>query len=173
MVFHSGGPSGKLSGVARHITDDHAVIAAPFGRLRVSLRAGAVVDVSFLGAHARLRAPATAAGRQACSALQRYLRDPRARLEVPFVPQGTAFQQRVWRALRAIPSGEVRSYGQLARRLKTSARAVGGACRANPIAIVIPCHRVVAAAGEGGFMGRTAGRAMTLKRWLLEHERGR
>ena len=103
-------------------------------------------------------------------ALTGYFRDPRAKRKILLAPAGTLFQQRVWRALRRIPSGQVRSYGQLARTLGTSARAVGGACRANPIPVLIPCHRVVAATGEGGFMGKTAGRAMTIKRWLLHHE---
>ncbi len=131
------------------------------------------MDVSFQGAHTRLRAPVTAAGRRAGSALRRYLGNPRIRFDVPLALEGTAFQKRVWRALRDIPVGKTIGYGELARRLKTSARAVGGACRANPVPIVIPCHRVVAAGGEGGFMGRTRGRAMALKRWLLQHERGR
>jgi methylated-DNA-[protein]-cysteine S-methyltransferase len=64
------------------------------------------------------------------------------------------------------------TYGELAQRLKSSARAVGNACRRNPIAIVVPCHRVVAASGDGGFMGKRTGHALAIKRWLLAHERG-
>jgi methylated-DNA-[protein]-cysteine S-methyltransferase len=60
----------------------------------------------------------------------------------------------------------------LARRIKSSARAIGNACRANPVPIVVPCHRVVAVNGDGGFMGKRGGRALALKRWLLAHERG-
>lgn len=105
--------------------------------------------------------------------LVQYFRDPRAKRNIPLAPAGTPFQRRVWRALCRIPPGQVRSYGELARALGTSARAVGGACRANPIPVLIPCHRVVSANGEGGFMGKTAGRAMTLKRWLLRHEQRR
>lgn len=149
------------------------MIAAPFGRLSVSLAHGAVVDVSFVPAGARLSVARTAPGRRVSKALRQYLQDAsRGRLpRTALAPAGTDFQKRVWRELMRIAPGEVRTYGELARRLGTSARAVGGACRANPIPILIPCHRVVAAGGEGGFMGRTRGSAMALKRWLLEHER--
>ena len=83
-------------------------------------------------------------------------------------PAGTPFQQRVRRALLTIPLGAVKTYGQLAAGLNTSSRAIGQACRSNPIAIIIPCHRVVAAVGIGGYMGATG--HIYIKRWLLEHE---
>ncbi|MGH8800240.1 MAG: methylated-DNA--[protein]-cysteine S-methyltransferase, partial [Casimicrobiaceae bacterium] len=77
----------------------------------------------------------------------------------------------VWDALATIPVGESRTYGELARSLHTAPRAVGGACGANPIALVIPCHRVVGSQGSlGGFMGVTAGDPIAIKRWLLTHE---
>lgn len=85
-------------------------------------------------------------------------------------PSGTPFQQRVWQALMAIPPGEVVTYGELARQLDSSPRAVAGACRANPIPILIPCHRVIAANGPGGYMGKVAGRELAIKQWLLRHE---
>ncbi len=66
-------------------------------------------------------------------------------------PPGTPFQQRVWQALQAIPYGSVRTYGELAHELGSAPRALGGACGANPIAILIPCHRVVSSQGLGGF----------------------
>ena len=92
---------------------------------------------------------------------------------LPLETGGTDFQRRVWNALQRIPAGKVLSYGELARKLKTGPRAVGNACRANPIPVVIPCHRVVAANGKGGFMGKTGGKALAIKDWLLTHERGR
>jgi methylated-DNA-[protein]-cysteine S-methyltransferase len=82
---------------------------------------------------------------------------------------GTRFQQRVWRALRAIPFGETRSYGQLAAELGNAraSRAVGAANRRNPLSIVAPCHRVIGATGElRGFAG-----GLDVKRYLLAHER--
>jgi methylated-DNA-[protein]-cysteine S-methyltransferase len=110
---------------------------------------------------------ATCAG----AALARYFGgDPAALADLPVAPAGTPFQRRVWQRLSAIPPGEALSYGALARELGTSARAVGGACRTNPIPLVIPCHRVVAANGLGGYSGERGGDWLAKKRWLLVHE---
>jgi methylated-DNA-[protein]-cysteine S-methyltransferase len=88
----------------------------------------------------------------------------------PLKLAGTPFQQKVWTALRQIPPGITRTYGELARQLGTAPRAIGSACRSNPILLFVPCHRVVAATGAGGFAGETAGRWMEIKRWLLARE---
>jgi methylated-DNA-[protein]-cysteine S-methyltransferase len=88
--------------------------------------------------------------------------------DVPLAPQGTPFQHRVWDALVEIPFGVVRSYGQLAQAIgrPTASRAVGAANGRNPIAIIVPCHRVIGANGElTGYAG-----GLPIKRWLLEHE---
>ncbi len=84
--------------------------------------------------------------------------------------QGTDFQKRVWKVLARIAPGSVRTYGDIARELNTSPRAVGNACRSNPTPIIIPCHRVISASGIGGFAGTTSGRRLDIKRWLLNHE---
>lgn len=146
-----------------------AVIAAPFGRLGIHARE-ALTSIDFVSTRIPLQPPRTLLARQVCAQLKAYFADPRTRFDLPLAPDGTLFQQRTWRALQRIPSGTVRTYGELARSLQSAPRAVGGACRANPIPIVVPCHRVVAANGPGGFMGATRGRAMDIKRWLLEHE---
>ncbi len=107
--------------------------------------------------------------------LEHYFTNPKT----PFhtrarAPSGTAFQQRVWQAISTIPCGETRSYGQLAELLETAPRAVGGACRANPLPLVVPCHRVIAStSGNGGFLGQSANQGMSanIKQWLLDHER--
>ena len=150
-----------------------AVIAAPFGRLGITLKDGRLADIDFLGTRFPLRAPKKAATRRVCRALNIYLQNPKTKFRLPLETGGSDFQRRVWRAMQRIPVGKVLSYGELARKLKTGPRAVGNACRANSIPIVIPCHRVVAANGKGGFMGKTGGRALAIKNWLLTHERGR
>ena len=150
-----------------------AVIAAPFRRPGVTLQKGRLGAIDFLGSRSSLRVPKAASVRRACHALKIYLRNPKTKFRLPLETGGSDFQRRVWQALRRIPAGKVLSYGELAHKLKTGARAVGNACRANPIPIVIPCHRVVAANGKGGFMGKTGGRALAIKDWLLTHERGR
>ncbi|MBS1146921.1 MAG: methylated-DNA-(protein)-cysteine S-methyltransferase, partial [Proteobacteria bacterium] len=82
------------------------------------------------------------------------------------------FQKRVWRALMEIPAGHPTTYGALAKQLGTAARAVGQACGSNPLPILVPCHRVVAANGLGGFMHSASGAPLDVKTWLLAHERG-
>lgn len=161
----------QRKGTPAGVTGYDAVIAAPIGRLGIKLKDGALADVSFLGEGAALHAPRSATARRVCRELRAYFTNPRFSFRVPLTLSGTAFQQRVWRALRRIPAGRTLSYGALARKLATSARAVGNACRANPVPIVIPCHRVVAANGSGGFMGKRSGSALRLKHRLLEHER--
>ena len=104
------------------------------------------------------------------SAVARYFEAGTVGLNLPLAVRGTAFQHRVWRALQTISPGETRTYGDLARQLGTSARAIGGACRANPCLIAVPCHRVIAKDGLGGFAGDVAGRRLAVKRWLLRHE---
>ncbi len=136
----------------------------------MKLADGALGDISFLSDTAALHVPRTAAVKKVCRQLRAYFANPCSSFQIALNLPGTAFQQRVWRALRRIPLGRTLSYGALAKKLATSARAVGNACRANPVPIVIPCHRVVAAHGAGGFMGKRSGNALRLKHWLLEHE---
>lgn len=146
-----------------------AVIASPVGRLGIRADA-ALTGIDFVSARTPLHAPGTPLARQVCRQLRAYFQNPRTRFRLPLALRGTVFQQQVWRRLARIPAGSVRSYGELASAMRSAARAVGGACRANPVPIVIPCHRVVSASGLGGFMGHTRGVAMDIKRWLLAHE---
>jgi methylated-DNA-[protein]-cysteine S-methyltransferase len=146
-----------------------AVIAAPFGRLGIHAQ-DALTSIDFVSNRIPLQPPRTPLARKVCAQLKAYFTDPKNPFDVPLAPRGTDFQQRAWRALQRIPAGVARTYGQLARTLRSAPRAVGGACRANPIPIVVPCHRIVAVNGPGGFMGATRGRALHIKRWLLDHE---
>ena len=118
------------------------------------------------------RRPPTRSPSARCAQLERYLADPQFRFTLPLAPGGTPFRQRVWDgARRRFPVGESRTYGEVARTLHTAPRAVGGACGANPIALVIPCHRVVGSQGSlGGFMHAVDGDPLAIKRWLLAHE---
>jgi methylated-DNA-[protein]-cysteine S-methyltransferase len=118
------------------------------------------------------RPPRSAAERQldrACSAFESYFAgDPAALAALPLDPRGTEFQRAVWRALREIPLGATATYGEIARAVGRpgAARAVGDANRRNPIAIAVPCHRVIG--GDGRLVGYAGGLAR--KRWLLAHE---
>lgn len=102
--------------------------------------------------------------------LNHYFTSARPFKNISLLPQGTSFQKSVWHELSKIPLGEIRTYGEIASNLNTSPRAVGNACRQNPIQIIIPCHRVVSAKGIGGYAGETDGRQLNIKRWLLMHE---
>jgi methylated-DNA-[protein]-cysteine S-methyltransferase len=133
------------------------VVRAPFGALGVASDGDAIVRLAYLPAGVRLVAPSDRVAARAARELEHYLDDPAFRFTVPLAPKGTPFQRRVWDAILDIPAGESRTYGELARKMVTAARAIGQACGANPIALIIPCHRVVGSLGSlGGFMG-TAG----------------
>jgi methylated-DNA-[protein]-cysteine S-methyltransferase len=90
--------------------------------------------------------------------------------DLPLELNGTEHQLKVWYALREIPSGQIQTYGGLAKSLHSSPRAIGQACGNNPIPIVIPCHRIVGKNGLGGFMHSTESKELNIKHWLLAHE---
>lgn len=105
--------------------------------------------------------------------LDAYFRNPDHRFELPLAPAATEFRQRVRQLLQQIPAGHSRTYGDAAQQLGSIARAVGQACRTNPLPIIVPCHRIVAATGLGGFNGQTSGHFLDHKSWLLSHEQRR
>lgn len=136
--------------------------ASPLGELTVAASDSAITalvirgqkyeDRHLAGADTEMEAPVL---HQARLWLDRYFAgeepDP---AELPLAPEGTAFQKRVWQALLRIPYGETTTYGKLAAALGSSARAVGGAAGRNPISVIIPCHRVLAADGSlNGYAG--------------------
>jgi len=156
-------------------TSNDCVIAVPFGCLGITTE---IVDgslmlarIHYLPASAKQKAPGNALAALVEQQCRAYFSDPRAVFDLPLKPQGTDFQQRVWHAVAQLQSGERITYGAIATRLHSGARAIGGACGANYFPLVIPCHRVVAKANLGGFMGQdTPGLYRDIKRWLLNHE---
>jgi methylated-DNA-[protein]-cysteine S-methyltransferase len=118
-------------------------------------------------------AAADALGRQIARELAEYFGHERRSFDLPLTPDGTGFQRRVWRALSSIPFGETRSYRQLAEMALSPRgfRAAGQANRRNPLPILVPCHRVIAADGAlGGYAGSGPASRPQVKRWLLAHE---
>ena len=101
---------------------------------------------------------------------QRYFANPSWPFSLPMHVRGSDFQCRVWKAMGEIPLGSAWTYAQLARRVGSSPRAVANACRANALPILIPCHRIVATRGIGGYGGEISGPMIEIKRWLLRHE---
>ena len=148
-----------------------AVIAAPFGALGLREADGTVTEIVFLPPGTAPVAPSTPASQAAAEWIAAYLADPDTPPpSLPPFPCGTPFQRRVWAAIARIPRGEVRRYADLARELGSVPRAVGQACGANPLPLLIPCHRVVSAQGLGGFANARDGYLLDTKRWLLAHE---
>lgn len=148
----------------------HARLVTPFAVLGIVTGQNSVSEIAFLSPETTALEPQTPLAGEVCVQLQAYLADPKSPFDLPLLPSGTPFQLKVWQALLEIPSGHTLTYGSLAERLETSPRAVGRACAANPIPLVVPCHRVVAAKGLGGFMHHSAGGPVAIKQWLLEHE---
>jgi methylated-DNA-[protein]-cysteine S-methyltransferase len=140
--------------------------------LGVAVAGDFISEVAFLPRTVAELAPSSRVAERACRQLAKYLKDPGFRFDLPLLRKGSDFQRRVWRGIAAIPAGQTRTYGALAAELHSAARAVGQACGANPYPHVIPCHRVVAAGGLGGFAHRNAGFLIEVKRWLLLHESG-
>ncbi len=149
-----------------------AIVATPFGGIGVRTDAGRVSELVYLPPHFGEKAATDATAELAAAQVERYVHDADFVFDLPVAPVGSAFQQRVWAAISAIPRGSVRTYGQVASTIGSAPRAVGQACGANWFPLVIPCHRVTAAAGLGGFAHHDDenGFHLSVKRWLLTHE---
>lgn len=151
----------------------HTVISSPLGPLTLVADEGVLAGVYF-EQHTRRPDQGRFGERDdngfgaAREQLEQYFSGTRTAFELALAPRGTAFQQQVWQQLRAIPYGETRSYGQLARQLGNPglAREVGAANGRNPISVIVPCHRVVGA--DGKLVGYAGG--LDRKRFLLNLE---
>jgi methylated-DNA-[protein]-cysteine S-methyltransferase len=136
------------------------------GDLTVSEEDGCIVAIDWGWGRDQAATPVLLRARDQ---LQAYFDGELTRFDLPLAPAGSAYRQRVWAALRAIPHGQTRSYVDITRVAGGSPRSVGGASGANPIPIVIPCHRVLATNGLGGYSG---GDGLATKRFLLSLEGG-
>jgi methylated-DNA-[protein]-cysteine S-methyltransferase len=147
----------------------YAVIDTPMGRLTVASTERGVSAIQFGESVPENAAPDSTVARETADQLSEYFQGKRTRFELPLDVQGTPFQKAVWNELLRIPYGETRSYGEIAKAIGRpgAARAVGMANHDNPIAIVIPCHRVV---GKDGSLTGYAG-GLQLKAQLLSIER--
>jgi methylated-DNA-[protein]-cysteine S-methyltransferase len=123
-------------------------VASPIGALTLLEQSGAITDLIW-AVRQRIRiAKPTPLMAEAADQLNAYFNGRLQRFDLPLAPQGTPYRQRVWQALKRIPFGEPETYGSLAQKIASAPRAIGGACGANPIPIIIPCHRVLAAGGH-------------------------
>jgi len=149
---------------------DSVYCQTPFCDVKISESGGSICEVDFVQSIGVPQETGQTVLKKALIQLKEYSESPAFVFDLPVNPKGTEFQCKVWAALQKIPSGQVRTYGEIARQLGTSPRAVGNACRKNPIPLIIPCHRVVSAQGIGGFAGETEGQKISIKQQLLAHE---
>lgn len=144
-------------------------LSTPIGSVEVTVdESGAITSVSFVDATSTEVRICDDACVRAIRQLEEYFRGERRRFQIALAPEGTEFEHKVWAEVCRIPFGSTDTYGEIARRLgePDAARAVGAANARNPIAIVIPCHRVI---GSGGDLTGYAG-GIDRKKWLLDHE---
>jgi methylated-DNA-[protein]-cysteine S-methyltransferase len=145
-------------------------VESPLGPLVVTEEDGAIVSIRWLEEdNVEGGTDETPVLQDARRQLDEYFAGERSVFDLPIAPEGTEFEKKVWDELLAIPYGESKLYGDVARALGGIARAVGGACGSNPIPIVIPCHRVV---GQNGLTGFSGGKGVDTKKALLDLERG-
>lgn len=149
-----------------------AIVAAPFGAVGIRTDAGRIRELVYLPPHFHEKDAADALADEAVRQVRHYLADPDFQFSLPLMEAGSAFQQKVWAAISSIPRGSVRTYGHVAKHIGSAPRAVGQACGANWFPLIIPCHRVTAAGGLGGFSNHDDenGFHLSVKRWLLRHE---
>ena len=148
----------------------HAKMATPFAVLGIRTVGELLTDIEYLPRGVATLAPLNKLAEHACRQIERYIDDPQFRFNLPFEYRGTDFQCRVWREISGISAGKTNTYKELAQRLRSAPRPVGGACAKNRLPLLIPCHRVLASGGIGGFMHARAGDPITIKKWLLRHE---
>lgn len=146
-----------------------ALINTPFGAIAISTHANQLaielLTESPVKENKQSTNPLVA---KAYEEITHYLQVPK-QFNLPTSLHGTEYQQRVWQAIASIPLGQTRTYGQLAQQIGSGPRAVANACGANQLPLIIPCHRVVAQNGIGGFM-QSKLNGLAIKKWLLQHE---
>ncbi len=150
--------------------DFSAIIPGPYCKLAIQTSSSRILAVEFLSPDESEISPQNSLAESVVYQLNRWLEDPEWDISLQLLAFGTPFQKKIWRALLEITPGQPKTYGELATELGSGARAVGNACRANPYPVIVPCHRIVAANGLGGFDGARRGMKLETKRWLLAHE---
>lgn len=148
-----------------------AKLVAPFAVLGIVTDEDWLTDIDYLPLDTKALTPRNYLAKEVCEQLEAYFVNPDFCFDLSLHIGGTAHQRRVWQAIQAVPSGKTTSYADIAAQLHSAPRAVGRACGANRLPIIIPCHRVIAKnGGLGGFMNASDGNPLEIKRWLLRHE---
>lgn len=146
------------------------VLPSPLGMLGLDLSEKGVRRLSYLDSRLDPQLPESGLAFSAYQQLNEYFELTRTDFDLPIDIIGTEFQNKVWEQVSRIPFGESRTYGEIAKTILSGPRAVGNACRSNPVPIIVPCHRVVKKNQLGGYCGSLEGRQIQHKDWLLKHE---
>lgn len=152
------------------MSDFDAVIPSPIAKLGIKTHQDELVGLKMLPHTTQLIKPTSPLSKMVAEQLEAYFDKKLKTFSLPIRCSGTPFQKKVWNALADIRLGHTKTYSSLADELLSGPRAIGNACRANQIVIVLPCHRVVAKQGLGGFSGAISGEWPAIKKWLLQHE---
>lgn len=146
-----------------------AVISAPFGAVAIITQDDYLISVQLLPVKVPVKEASHPFTRLVLKQFEQYFEKPNTQFDVPYAVNGTHFQKRVWQAISEIPYGQILTYGELAQQVGSGPRAVANVCGANQVPLIIPCHRVVAKNGLGGYMQGVEG-GLAIKQWLLAHE---
>lgn len=154
---------------SKEISFDY-ILPSPIGNLGLSLTPKGIRCLSYLKTKQETRIPSSGIAAKVHQQIMEYFELHRTEFDLPIDIDGTIYQQRVWKEVAKITYGQSLTYGEIAKAIDSGSRAVGNACRHNPIPIIIPCHRVVKKTGRGGYCGSLVGREIQQKDWLLRHE---
>jgi|WetSurMetagenome_2_1015567.scaffolds.fasta_scaffold48160_3 methylated-DNA-[protein]-cysteine S-methyltransferase len=148
----------------------NSVIDSPVGKIGIKVANKKLVTLAFIKNDVPLLNSTSEFAHNVVQQLNLYFANPKYVFDIPLYLKGTPLHQRIWRRMLRIPSGTTVTYNDLAKQFDTNARVIGNACRANPVPIIVPCHRVVATNGPGGYCGKTKGEMLNIKMKLLAHE---
>lgn len=146
------------------------VLPTPVGNMGFAASANGIVCLSYAPKQCKPRMPSGGFAFEVYQQLLEYFNRRRTSFDLPLDPEGTRYQKQVWRQLSKIQWGDSMTYGEIAKKINSGPRAVGNACRSNPISIIVPCHRVVRKSDIGGYSGCVKGQPIMRKTWLLDHE---
>ena len=148
------------------------VVETLIGKLGIKVQDDLLGAIRFLPEATHVSKDVNGFAAEVVRQIHAYLEDPSWQFDIPYILKGTEFQKSIWDKLTKIPKGKTCFYGDIAHDLGTSPRAVGGACRNNPVPIIVPCHRVLSKSGLGGYDGDWETGKADIKGWLLRHEGG-
>jgi methylated-DNA-[protein]-cysteine S-methyltransferase len=134
-----------------------AIFSSPLGPVGLIMQEDKLTTLELLDNSAPLKKPRDTYSQEIAEQLAAYFKNPQQPFRLDLTLTGTPFQKKVWQAVQNIGPGKTKTYGQLAKELASAPRAIGQACKSNPIVIIVPCHRVVAANDVGGYAGARDG----------------